>query len=393
MITPFWRPAWVEVDLDAIDHNVRQVKHHIGSDKEIMAVLKGNAYGHGAVEIAKQLVISGVKAIAVALVDEAIELREAGITIPILVLGYLHEYQIPAVVDYDLTSTVYLKETAAFLNKIAKEKNKILPFHLKVNTGFNRIGLRPNDVIDFFHFVSQLQNIKITGIFSHFAFAAQKDKTNANKQFKLFKELLGKMEQLGLKYGDAHIANSAATMEMEYAHLGMVRTGRAIYGLLPYPEVEKTINLKPALQIKCRIAFINEVNPGETVGYSGEYKVTKKTKIATLPFGFTDGIISKSIAGKCFVIINTELKKIVSVCADMCMADLGMECQSVMIGDEVVVVGNQNGKQLTLDDFANPLNTSIGEVAARISRRLPRVYLKKSKPYLVHMLPHQFIKV
>lgn len=390
---PFWRPAWVEVDLDAIDYNVRQIQKHIGQNREIMAVLKGNAYGHGSVEVAKQVITSGVKQIAVALVDEAVELRESGITIPILILGYLDEWQIPTVVEYNLTSTIYLKETAVLLDKIAKEKDKILPIHLKVNTGLNRIGLRPEDVIDFFQFVTELKNLSITGIFSHFAFAAQKDKVEANKQWERFKKLLQEMDQLSLDYGIAHIANSAATMEMDYAHLGMVRTGRVIYGLLPYPEVEKTLDLKPALQVKCKIAFIHEVYSGETVGYSGEYKVTEKTKIATLPFGFTDGVISKSIVGKCFVIIAGKLKKIISICADMCMVDLGIDCPSVKIGDKVVIVGNQGGKQLTLDDFANPLNTSIGEVSAKINRRLPRVYVKKSEPYLVHMLPYQFVKV
>ena len=390
---PFWRPAWAEVDLDAIDYNVGQVKKYIGKNKKIMAVLKGNAYGHGAVEVAKQVVSSGVDIIAVALVDEAIELREAGINIPIMTLGYLHEYQVPAAVDYDLTSAVYLEETAIFLDRIAKEKNKTHSIHLKVNTGLNRIGLRAKDFFDFFHSINKLEHVKITGIFSHFAFAAQKDKTDANKQYKIFKELLDEMGNLDLFYGDAHISNSAATMEMDYAHLGMIRTGRTIYGLLPYPEVEKTINLKPALQVKCKIAFINEVVPGETVGYAGEYKVNKKTKIATLPFGFTDGIISKSISGKCSVLVAGELKKIVAVCADMCMVDLGADCNSVNIGDEVVVIGDQNGKKLTLDDFANPLNTSIGEVASRINRRLPRVYIKKSKPYSVNMLPNRLIRV
>ena len=390
---PFWRPAWVEVDLDAIDYNVCQIKNYIGKNTQIIAVLKGNAYGHGAVEVAKQVVSSGIEKIAVALVDEAIELRKSNITVPILVLGYLHKYQIPAVVDYDIISTVYMKETAISLNRIAKEKNKIIPIHLKVNTGLNRIGLRPNDVIDFFHFVNELEYVKITGIFSHFAFAAQKDKTDANKQYMIFEELLKKMKKLGLDYGDAHLSNSAATMEMKHAYLRAVRTGRVIYGLLPYPEVEKTINLKPALQVKCRVAFINEVNPGETVGYSGEYKVEKRTRIATLPVGFTDGIISKSITGKCSVIVGGELKKVVAVCADMCMIDLGIKCKSVKIGDEVVIIGRQGTKQLILDDFAGPLNTSIGEVTARINHRLPRIYLKNSKPYLVHMLPYQFIKI
>ena len=352
---PFWRPAWVEVDLNIIDHNINQIKKHIGPDKEIMAVLKGNAYGHGAIQVAKQVVASGVKKIAVALVDEAIELRKSGIDIPILVLGYLHEYQMPAVLDYNLTSTVYLKETAALLDKLAQEKDKVLPIHLKVNTGLNRIGLRPTEIIDFYRFIDNMENIKITGIFSHFGSAAQEDKASANEQFRIFKELLERMEQLGLEYGDAHIANSAATMEMDYAHFGMVRIGKIIYGLLPYPEVKETIHLKPALQMKCRIGFIHEVEPGETVGYSSEYKVNKKTKIATLPFGFTDGIISKSIVGKCSVLIAGESKKIVAICADMCMVDLGSDCQSVKIGDEVVVIGSQNGKKQTLDDFANPL--------------------------------------
>jgi len=390
---PFWRPAWVEVDLDAIDYNIQQIKKHIGPSKEIMAVLKGNAYGHGAVQVAKQVVSSGVGKIAVALVDEAIELREGGIDVPILVLGYLHEYQIPTVVDYDITSTIYLRETAALLDKIARKKDKVLPVHLKVNTGLNRIGLRPAEMIDFYHFVDNLENIKITGIYSHFGSAAQKDKASANEQLRIFKELLEKMNQLGLAYGDAHIANSAGTMEMDYAHFGMVRTGRIIYGLLPYPEVKKTILLKPALEIKCRIGFIHEVEPGETVGYSGEYKVTEKTNIATLPFGFTDGLISKSTVGESSVLIGGEMKKIISICADMCMVDLGANCHSAKIGDEVVVVGNQNGNSQTLDDFAELLNTSIGEVSARISRRLPRVYLKNFKPHIVYMLPNQYRKI
>lgn len=380
----YWRSSWIEIDVDAIIHNIKEIKRYIGKEKEIIGVIKGDAYGHGAVEIAKQIIPVGVKYLAVATVDEGIELREHGIEVPILILGYVGESQLMDLVDYNLSCALYIKEIAKDLSSYALKKGKIAKVHLKINTGMNRIGILPEKAIDFLDLLNSLKGLQIEGIFTHFASAAKKDKTDADKQFEKFNNLIEKVKDLIKEPIIIHCANSGATMDMPYAHFDAIRPGRLIYGLYPYPEVGKVIQLRPAIAVRSEVAQINEINSCEGVGYEGIFKPKQKTYVATLPIGLYDGIFSGRTANKISVIVNSEKKKVVAVCADMCMIDLGPSNPNVSVGDVVTLIGKQDGAEIAIDEIAAPSEQALGGgVLYHLSRRLPRVYLKNSQPYLV----------
>jgi len=378
-----WRPSWIEIDINAIIHNIKQIKRHIGKEKEIIGVIKGDAYGHGAVEIAKKIIPVGVKYLAVATVDEGIELREHGIEVPILILGYVGESQLMDLLDYNLSCALYIEEIAKTLSSYALKNGKIAKVHLKINTGLNRIGILPEKAINFLNLINSLKGLKIAGIFTHFASAAQKDKTDADRQFEKFNNLIKKVKNLIKEPIIIHAANSAATMDMPYAHFDAVRPGKLIFGLYPYPEVERVIKLRPGIAVRSEIAQINEISPGEGVGYEGIFKPKQKTYIAVLPIGFIDGIVSRRTINKISVIVNGEKKKVVAVCADMCMIDLGPSNSNASVGDLVTFIGRQDGAEISIDEIATSSEQTLSEVLGNLSRRLPRVYLKNSQPYLV----------
>jgi len=370
----FWRPAWVEVNIDAIQHNIQEVQRLIGKNIDIIGVIKGDAYGHGAVEMARQLSNFGVKRLAVATVDEGVELRENGVTIPVLVLGYTGISQLAAAVEHDLSMTLHLKEMAEKISDIARHRNKIAKVHIKVNTGMNRIGILPGEAKDFFLSVQEMAGLKIEGIFTHFASAGQKDKTDANRQLKLFKEVIAGIKEISKEEFIVHTANSGATMEMPDAYFDAVRPGRLIYGLYPYPKVKKVIHLQPALQVKCEIAQINQIPAGEGVGYEAIFRPSHQTTTATLPIGFTDGVVSKRTIDQILVIIGGQKRKVVAVCADMCMVDLGSNPTHAQPGDMVTLIGTQDGETITVDEIALSLKTINYEVVSTITDRTERIY-------------------
>jgi len=378
-----WRSSWIEIDTDAIVHNINEIKTYIGKEKEIIGVIKDNAYGHGAVEVAKQIISAGVKYLAVATVDEAIELRKYNIRVPILILGYVGKCQIMDIVNYNLSCSLYLEEIAKELSLYALKRDKIAKVHIKINTGMNRIGILPANAVDFLNLIHSLKGLKVEGIFTHFASAAQKDKTFANKQFEIFNNLMKDLKNNIYEPIIIHTANSGATMDMPYSHFTAVRPGRLIYGLYPYPEVEKVIQLRPAMAVRSEIAQINKVNPGEGVGYNGVFRPVQKTHVAILPIGFGDSLVTKRIANKISVIVNGAKKKVVSICADMCWVDLDSSNPNISIGDIVTLIGKQDTEEISIDEFASNSEQSLGELLCPINRRLPRVYLKNDKPYLV----------
>jgi len=378
-----YRPVWVEIDIDKITHNIAEIQRHIGSQKGIIGVIKGDAYGHGAVEIARNIISGGVKCLAVATVEEAIELREHQIKIPILVLGYTGTLQIKEAIDYDLSMNVYLKENAQFISDYALEKKKVARVHVKINTGMNRIGILPEKSLEFIKFLKSLRGIQIEGIFTHFASAAQKDKTDANKQYNIFSEVVENIKKILENPIIIHAANSGATMDMPYAHFDAVRPGRLIYGLYPYSKVKKTLLLKPALSVRAKIIQINRVRAGEGVGYEGIFRPKQDTYTATLPLGFTDGIVSKRTINQISVILKGVKRPVVAVCADMCMINVGPDLEDISIGDVVTLLGEQDGLNIPVEDIAISSEQSLGGVLYHLSRRLPRFYQKNNNTYLL----------
>jgi len=377
------RPVWVEIDRDAIIQNVNEIKRHIGSQKEIIGVIKGDAYGHGVVEVARNIISAGVKYLAVATVEEGIELREHQIKAPVLILGYTGGLQVRKAIDHNLIMTVYLKEAAEDISKYALEKSKLAKVHIKVNTGMNRIGILPEKSLEFTKFLKSLRGIKIEGVFTHFASAAQKDKTDAYKQYKIFIEVVESIKKIIENPLLIHAANSGATMDMPYTHFDAVRPGRLIYGLYPYPEVKKSLLLKPALSVRAKIIQINRVRAGEGVGYEGIFKSKQDTFTATLPLGFTDGIVSRRTVNQISVILKGLKRPVVAVCADMCMINVGPDLEEISIGDVVTLLGEQDNLIIPIENIAEVSKQSIGGVLSHLSRRLPRIYSKNGNPYLI----------
>lgn len=377
------RPAWIEVNIDSIFQNLKEIRMYIGKQRGIIGVIKGNAYGHGAVEVAKQIISAGVKYLAVATVDEGIELREHLIKVPILVLGYTGKSQIKGAVDHNLCMTLYLEEIAREISKYAQEKEVTSKVHIKINTGLNRIGVLPKDTIDFIKFIQLLKGIKIEGIFTQFASADQQDQTDKHYQFEIFESLVNTIKNVINEPIIVHATNSGATIGMPYAHFNAVRPGKLLYGLYPYPEAEETLQLKSALSVRAEIVQINKIQAGEGVGYKSVFRPKQDTFTATLPLGFTDGVVSKRTVNKISVIVAGKKRKVVAVCADMCMINLGSSLNNISIGDIVTLIGKQENIEITIDEIATLSEQSLGGILSHLSRRLPRIYLKNKKPYLM----------
>jgi alanine racemase len=377
-------PTWVEVNLDAIAQNVRNIKKLIGEKKELMAVVKGNAYGHDILEISSIVLKNGATRLAVACLEEGIFLRKAGITVPILVLGLTLEQQVELLVSYNINPTVCNYKTMEKLSKFAVKEDKTVKVHIKVDTGMGRIGIFPNHVLDFVRKVKIFKNIEIEGIFTHFSVADEKDKTYTEAQFKKFMEVLTILEKEGIKIPIKHVGNSATLLDFPHMWLDLVRTGISIYGLYPSTEVQKIIKLIPAHSFKTRIIFLKELPAGECISYGRTYTTTKRrTKIASLPVGYADGynrLLSNQgevlVRGRRFLIIGR-------VCMDQTMIDV-TNLPQVEIGDEVVLWGRQGQEEITVEEIAEKIGTINYEIIHMPDKkRVPKLFIKDGRPYKI----------
>lgn len=364
------RPVWAEVDITAIKHNVLEIKRLLRPTVKFCAVVKADGYGHGAVAVAKATLAAGADYLAVAILNEALELRTAGITGPILILGFTPSNQAALVVEHDITQTVYSLKIAQALSSAAAAAGKIAKVHVKIDTGMGRIGIRPGDTALFTSAVKALPGIEIEGVFSHFATADSSDKTYSREQMVQFRYALAAIETQGLHIPIRHMANSAATLEMPEAHLDMVRPGIILYGLWPSVEVTHPINVRPAMALKCKVAHVKEVSAGTSISYSRTYITPQPGKIATLPIGYADGW-SRLLSGKTDILIRGRRAPLVGrICMDQCMADVS-DIPGVETGDTAVLFANTI---LTADEVAAKLGTINYEVVSTVGRRVPRLY-------------------
>ncbi len=368
------RSVWVEVNLDAVRKNVKTIRSLLESDKLLMGIVKANAYGHGAVEVSRAAIESGVDRLGVAFIEEAVELREADIKIPIQILSETPKDAIDLVLRHDLIPTIYTRETAFQLSETAKSFNKKVKVHVKVDTGMNRLGLFPEEVLNFLSYLSSLENIEVEGIFTHFALADSPASSYTEEQFKKFKKLILELEKEGFKIPLKHAANSAATVLFKETHLDMVRIGLALYGLHPSSATKSCLSLKPVLEWKARVSYLKTVEAGEGISYGHTHRLPHKTLIATLPLGYADGY-SRLLSNKSKVLVNREQVPVVgSICMDHLMIDVG-ENSDVGIGTEVVLIGRQGNDEISVDKIAGILGTINYEVVCMINKRVPRVYL------------------
>jgi alanine racemase len=378
-----------EIDLRAIAHNVKELRRITRPDARLMGVVKANAYGHGAVEVARCALQNGAEWLGVARIDEAIQLRDAGIKAPILIFGYTLPELAPELLEYDLSQTVYTAASARTLSRTAVSIGKKIKIHLKVDTGMGRLGVllqafEPHHsdkmidaaAVDETRTIAALKGLELEGIFTHFATADSADKRYAENQLDLFLNYLSRMRKAGLKPAFGHAANSAALIDMPQSHLDMVRPGIAIYGLYPSDEIDKKrVSLRPAMALKARIIHLKKVPAGFNISYGITYKTRKPSTIATVPVGYADGL-NRLLSSAGQMLVHGQRVPIVGrICMDLTMLDVG-SIDNVQVGDEVVVFGQQGSESITVDEMAASLHTINYEIVSTITARVPRVYLK-----------------
>ena len=369
--------TWAEVDLDRIVHNYNEFKRITtfdGKRPAIMCIVKANAYGHGAVTVSKRLAQENCDMLGVAAFEEALELRRAGIAVPILVLNHIDASCIDEALENDITMTVFSKDMARLISEKATGRVKV---HVKIDTGLNRVGLKPGEVFEAIKYIHSLANIEIEGVFTHFASAASRDGSFTEQQTAHMLKIFEDMQSAGIDIRFKHAANSAAAIMYPYTLFNMVRIGVSLYGCYTSEEVDKSkIDLKPAMQLKTQIIRIVDLEPNEPVSYGGLFVTTRPTRLATIPLGYGDGI-SAVLTGKLKVLINGQLAPVVGkICMDLCMVDITDVTGEVALNDEVVVYGEQKGAAISVEQVADLAGTVNDEILCITSMRVPRYYIE-----------------
>lgn len=368
------RGTYAEVNLDAIVHNMRFARSTMKPETKLCAVVKANAYGHGAVPVAKACVEGGADYLAVAILEEGVELREAGITAPILVLGTLPN--MPELADicvqFDIEHACFDDARLELLNAAGVKAGKKAKIHLALDTGMSRIGLQLEDAVAFAKKAAALPGIEICGMFSHLCKADEEDKWFAQLQFDRYMATLAAIEAEGIKIPIRHIANSASITELPQFQLDMTRQGISLYGLLPGDPLPCYEGLRPALVLKTQIAHIKELPAGRLVGYGGTYTTCRTRTIATLPIGYADGVPRLLSNKGCMLVHGKKAPVVGRICMDQLMLDV-TDIPEAKIGDEVIVFG---GKEISVEQVAAWSLTIPHEVVCDLNKRIPRVYVR-----------------
>lgn len=375
------RWAWVEIDLNAIRHNVMQVKQRLDRSCRLMAVVKADAYGHGAVRVAKTALNTGADYLGVATVDEAIELREALINAPILVLAEPPVSSIPLLLAYKIMPTIYTPEFAIQYAELADAHNVKAPYHLKINSGMNRIGVRHDEVVEFLRHINFHRALELVGTFTHFATADCPETLDFQIQVKRFIEALNAMKSVGINPGIVHAANSATIFRYPDIHFDMVRLGISLYGFHPCQETRGMVELRPAMSVYARITDVKTVAMSEGVSYGMTYRSPGSVKICTLPLGYADGL-RRGLSNRLEIIYGGKrCRQAGTICMDQVMFEVDMRTYGSRkrldphIGDKVTIVGREEDSVITIDDMAYMLGTVPHEVAIGFSQRMPRIFV------------------
>ncbi|WP_026888479.1 alanine racemase [Clostridium beijerinckii] len=378
------RPVYAEIDLDAIAYNMKNIKN-LAKDKDVIAVVKADCYGHGALDVVPTLLENGASRLAVAVLTEGIELRNDNIKAPIMILGYTPSYLNEELIKYDLEQTVYDLDYAKELSKTALSVNKKAKIHIAIDTGMGRIGFLPTEkAIDDICKICSLEGLEVIGIFTHFSTSDEKDKEYTNEQFEKFTDLLKKLSNLNIEIPIKHVSNSGAIMDMPKTYLDAVRAGIILYGYYPSNEVKKeNLSLKPALTLKAIITRVQEMDKGMYISYGRTFKTERKSLIATIPIGYADGY-SRLLAPNAKVIINGQFAPVVGrICMDQCMIDVTDINGDINVGNEVIILGEQDGLKFNADNFAEIMGTINYEILCMLKYRIPRVYIKNGKIFNV----------
>lgn len=367
--------AWVEIDLAALAYNVRQLKSLLAPKTALMAVVKADAYGHGAIAVAQTVLQSGASLLGVATVPEGIELREAGIKAPILILGatYTPE-QIKAIARWQLQPTLCnFKQALVFSETLeAISLCQPVPVHLKLDTGMSRLGPPWQQADQFVQLVQRLPKLQIASIYSHLATAESIDQTVMRQQQTRFESAIASIKSTGLPLPHLHLANSAATLTDPALHYNMVRVGLAIYGLYPAPHLQSKINLTPVLQVKARVAQVKTIPPGTGVSYGHQFISDRELCLAVVGIGYADGV-PRNLSNKMTVLIRSQrVPQIGAITMDQLMLDVS-NIPNLQAGEIVTLLGQEGNEKISADDWATQLNTISWEILCGFKHRLPRV--------------------
>ncbi len=366
-----------KINIDAIRHNFETIRKTIRSDAKIVCVIKADAYGHGSLPIAKQLSdMEGLWGFAVATCEEAKELSKAGVTHPILILGYTFKDTYEDVVRYGFRPTIFSMETAKAYSEIAERLGLDVHCHIKLDTGMGRIGYRPGvDAVAEITEIARLPHIVLEGVFTHFAEADETDKGPTMLQFQKFTGMIDSLEEKGVHFALHHCSNSAAIIDMPKANMDMVRAGIILYGMLPSDEVGAGFDLKPAMSLHSHIVHLKEVEAGDRISYGGIYEAPGRRRIATIPVGYADGY-ARGLSNKGSVLIRGRRAPIVGrVCMDQFMVDV-TDVEGVAVLDEVTLLGRDGDEEITMEELGAISGRFNYEFACDLGNRIPRLYYR-----------------
>ncbi|MEC4812559.1 MAG: alanine racemase [Scytonema sp. PMC 1069.18] len=369
--------AWVEIDLEALSYNTQQLVKLLSPPTQLMAVVKADAYGHGAVTVAQTVLESGASWLGVATVPEGIELREAGIEAPILILGATHtQEQIQAIAHWNLQPTLTNpKQALVFSNTLESiNSGSTLPVHIKLDTGMSRLGTDWREAAEFVQLVHRLPHLSIKSVYSHLATADSPDQTMLKQQQQRFEQAIAQIREVGIEPPSLHLANSAATLTDRELHYDIVRVGLAIYGLYPAPHLQSQINLKPVLQVKARITQVKTIAAGTGVSYNHSFIAPRELRVAVVGIGYADGI-PRNLSNQMQVLIRGQrVAQIGAITMDQLMLDVSA-FPDIQEGEVVTILGKEGQEHISADDWATQLNTISWEILCGFKHRLPRVAL------------------
>ena len=373
--------VYASIDLDAIAYNMEQMKGNINKNTNMIAVIKADGYGHGAVPIAKMMEdMDYVWGFAVATLDEAIVLRSEKIRKPILVLGCVFPDQYMEMLKNNIRMNVYTEEMAESISQMAVQEGMTAYMHIKLDTGMGRLGFDVSEQsIDAITRISRLPNVNMEGIFTHFAKADEIDKTFTEKQIEYFCWMVNKLTDNGIEFQYEHCANSAGIIDVKSSDFDLVRAGISIYGLYPSEEVNKeNVRLRPAMELKSHIAFVKEIESGTSISYGGTFVSSEKMKVATIPVGYADGY-PRSLSSLGYVLIRGKKAPILGrVCMDQFMVDV-THIKDARFGDKVTLIGKDGDETITVEELGELSGRFNYEFVCDLGKRIPRVYIKEGK--------------
>lgn len=373
--------VYARIDLDAIASNMEHMKNNLNPSTKIMAVIKADGYGHGAVQISQMLDnVDYIWGFAVATLDEAVVLKSEGIRKPVLVLGCVFPDQYLEMLKYEIRMNVYTEEMAEAISQMAAREGMTAYMHIKLDTGMARLGFDTGmESVDAIHRISEMKNVCMEGIFTHFAKADETDKTFTQKQIHDFMWMTQKLKEKGVEFQYEHCANSAAIIDVPDAHFNLVRAGISTFGLYPSEEVNKeNVRLKPAMALKSHVAYVKEIEAGTPISYGGTFVSDKPMRIATIPVGYADGY-PRNLSNIGYVLIRGKKAPIVGrVCMDQFMVDV-TDIEGVSFGDNVTLIGRDGNETITVEDLSELSGRFNYEFICDLGKRIPRVFVKDGK--------------